>query len=92
VVGTSGTDIPKAVTGEDICGEGDPFSDVPPALVLRPTGSPSLLPKKVSQQITYTEQGAVGCGKEGLVGFHDTCHSVCQSSNGKATRRSSSSG
>jgi hypothetical protein len=33
VVGTSGTDKPKAVTGEDICGEGDPFGDVPPILV-----------------------------------------------------------
>jgi hypothetical protein len=55
VVGTPGADKPKAVTGEDICGEGDPISDVPPALVLRPTGSLLLLPKNVSQQITYTE-------------------------------------
>lgn len=55
VVGTSSTDKPKAVSKEDICGEGDPFSDVPPVLVLRPTGSLSSLPKNVSQQITYTE-------------------------------------
>lgn len=54
VVGTSGTDKPKAVTGEDICGEGDPFSDVPPALI-PPHRVSVITTKNVSQQITYTE-------------------------------------
>jgi hypothetical protein len=39
VVGPSSTDKPKAVPGEDISGEGEPFVNLPPTLVLRPPES-----------------------------------------------------